>query len=233
MWTNPSDKNYWNEYSLFVKGIEIASEGLKGRVIETSYTDLKKTDDGASKSFRKIKLIVEDVEGQSCFTNFHGMNITRDKLCSLIRKWQTTIEAHVDVKTSDDYFLRLFVIGFTARMQRQLSATSYATSSKIKLIRRKMVEILMRKVQTSTFKALIPELLDEKIEEDIKKACARFYPLQNVLITKAKVLKKPRFDAAKMVEFYGDHAASANEILAQVAAQAEEPKNLLADAEKK
>jgi small subunit ribosomal protein S3Ae len=213
--------------------LEIASEGLKGRVIETSLTDLRKNDEGAAKSYRKIKLIVEEVEGSSCFTNFHGMDITRDKLCSLIRKWQTLIEAHVDVKTQDDYFLRLFVIGFTARMQRQLSATSYATSAKIKLIRKRMIEIIMKKVQGTTLKALIPELMDEKIEEEIKKGCARFYPLQNVLITKCKVLKKPRFDASKMLELYGDHAASAPEILAQAQAQAEEPKNLLADAEKK
>lgn len=202
---------------------------MKGRVVETSLTDLKKSDEGAAKSFRKIKLVVEDVEGSSCFTNFHGMDITRDKLCSLIRKWQTTIEAHVDVKTQDDYFLRLFVIAFTARTQRQLRATSYATASKIKLIRRKMIEIIMRHVQQSTFKNLIPVLMEEKIEEEIKRACAKFYPLQNVLITKAKVLKKPRFDASKMLEFYGDHAASAPELLAQAPIQTEEPKNLISE----
>jgi small subunit ribosomal protein S3Ae len=231
--SHPSHKNYWTKYCSNKNIIEIASDSLKGRVIETSLTDLKKSDEGASKAYRKIKLIVEDVEGSSCFSNFHGMDVTRDKLCSLIRKWQTTIEAHVDVKTSDDYFLRLFVICFTARMQRQLRATSYATASKIKLIRRKMVEIIMKRVQQLTFKALIPELMDEKIEEEIKKQCARFYPLQNVLITKAKVLKKPRFDASKMIEFYGDHAGSANEILAQAPIQTEEPKNLIAVPEKK
>lgn len=213
--------------------IEIASDSLKGRVVETSLTDLKKNDEGASKSYRKVKLVVEDIEGSSCFTNFHGMDITRDKLFSLIRKWQTTIEAHVDVKTSDDYYLRLFVIAFTAKSQRQLRATSYATASKIKLIRRKMLEVMMRNAQQNTFKALVANLMDEKIEDDIKKACARYYPLQNVLITKAKVIKKPKFDASKMQEFYGDHAATAPELLAQAQTQTEEPKNLLTEAEKK
>lgn len=86
------------------------------------------------------------------------MDVTRDKLCSLIRKWQTTIETYVDVKTQDDYFLRVFAICFTARMQRQLRATSYATSSKIKLIRKRMTEIIMRAVQQNTLKSLIPVL---------------------------------------------------------------------------
>lgn len=170
------------------------------------------------------------MEGTACFTNFHGMDVTRDKLCSLVRKWQTMIETYVDVKTQDDYFLRLFVICFTARMQRQLRATSYATSAKIKLIRKRMAEIIMRTVQQNTLKSLVPVLMEEKIEEDIKKACAKLYPLQNVLIRKAKVLKKPKFDASRMNEFYGEKGAAATEILSQPAAQTEEPKNLLAEA---
>ncbi len=78
--------------------------------------------------------------------------------------------------------------------------------------------------------------MDEKIEEDVKKQCAKYYPLQNILVTKVKVLKKPRFDAAKMNEFYGEKSAFAAEILSQGAAadtKSEEPKNLLAQGAKK
>ena len=70
--------------------------------------------------------------------------------------------------------------------------------------------------------------MDEKIEEEIKRACAKFYPLQNIIIRKAKVLKKPRFDMSKRIEFYGERTALASEILS--APVAEEPKNLLAEA---
>ncbi|WP_411025991.1 eS1 family ribosomal protein, partial [Salmonella sp. s54496] len=78
-------------------GTKIASDGLKGRVFEVSQADLQ-NDEGA---FRKFSLIVEDVRGKSCLTNFHGMTLTRDKYCSMVKKWQTLIDANIDLKTTD------------------------------------------------------------------------------------------------------------------------------------
>lgn len=65
---------------------------------------------------------------------FQGMDFTTDKLRSLVRKWQTMIEAHVDVKTTDNYSLRMFCIGFTKRRQNQVKRTSYAQSSQIRQV---------------------------------------------------------------------------------------------------
>ena len=65
----------------------IASDGLKGRVYEVSLADLQQDQD-AERSFRKFKLICEEVQGKNCLTNFHGMDITTDKLRSMVKKWQ-------------------------------------------------------------------------------------------------------------------------------------------------
>lgn len=62
----------------------IASDGLKGRVFEVSLADLQNDE----VAFRKFKLITEDVQGKNCLTNFHGMDLTRDKMCSMVKKWQ-------------------------------------------------------------------------------------------------------------------------------------------------
>lgn len=77
-------------------------------------------------AFRKMRLRVEEVQGHSCLTNFWGMTFTTDKIRSLVRKWQSLIEAHVDVKTTDGYVLRLFCIGFTKKRQGQTSKACYA-----------------------------------------------------------------------------------------------------------
>lgn len=49
---------------------------------------------------------------RNALANFGGMDFTVDKLISLVYKWQTLIEAHVDVKTNNSYNLRMFCIGF-------------------------------------------------------------------------------------------------------------------------
>jgi small subunit ribosomal protein S3Ae len=90
-----------------------------------SLADLQNEHD-AERSFRKFKLICEDVQGKNCLTNFYGMNLTTDKLRSMVKKWQTLIEAYADVKTTDGYLLRVFCIGFTHKQSMQASKTCYA-----------------------------------------------------------------------------------------------------------
>lgn len=204
------------------------ADNLKGRVVETSLTDLSEDPKNtAEQTFRKIKLVIEETKGSSCYTNFHSMDVTRDKLNSLFSKWQTTIETFVDVKTKDDYFLRIFAICMTGHDDNQKCVTSYATTSKIKSIRKKMSEILMKNVQQNNLKKVVEIVTGTEIEESIKGACRKFYPLRHVLIRKVKILKKPKFDAAKLNEFYGEKAGISTDIL-DIAAS-DEAKNLITE----
>lgn len=61
------------------QGTKIASEGLKARVFEVSLADLQ-NDNDAERSFRKFRLIAEDVQDRNVLCNFHGMDLTTDKL---------------------------------------------------------------------------------------------------------------------------------------------------------
>ena len=113
--------------------LEIAADSLKGRVFEISLADLNK--DATNDAYRKMKVQVEEVKGFDCYTNFYGMDMTRDKLCTLVKKWHTLVEAFVQAKTNDGYLIRMFCIGFTKRHRRQVKATVYAKNSQQKLIR--------------------------------------------------------------------------------------------------
>jgi len=185
------------------QGLRNANDSLKGRVLEVSLADLNKAEELA---FRKIKLRVDEVQGRNCLTNFHGMDFTSDKLRSLVKKWQTLIEAHVDIKTTDGYLLRLFAIAFTRRRPNQIKKTSYAQTAQIRQIRKKMFDIINRESSSCDLKDLVQKFIPEAIGREIEKACQGIYPLQNCYIRKVKILKSPKFDVHKLLELHGGDA---------------------------
>jgi len=189
-------------------GTKIASEGLKGRVFELSLADLNGGDE--AQAFRKIRLVAEEVQGNNVLTNFHGMDFTRDKLCSLIRKWQTMIEGNVDVRTTDGYVIRMFAIAFTKKQANQaVKSTCYAQAGQVRNIRKKMFEVMTEEASKCDLKELVQKFIaqPDSIGAEIEKKCQSIFPLQNVLIRKVKVLKKPKFDLTKLMELHGDAAA--------------------------
>jgi len=182
-------------------GTKIASEELKGRVLELNLADLNQ-DEGLS--HQKIKLSIEEVQGRNCLTNFHGLCLTRDKLCSLIKKWQTLIEAHVDVKTTDGYMVRMFAIGFTKRRADQVKGNCYAQSAQIRKIRAKMIEIMSNEAGKVPLRELVKKLIPEAIGKEIEKQCQGIFPLKDGMIRKVKILRKPKFDITQLMELHQD-----------------------------
>jgi len=181
-------------------GTKLAADGLRGRVYEVNQADLH----GDESSYRKFRLVCEEIQGDHCLTNFHGMELTRDKQCAMIKKWQTKIEAHVDVTSTDGYKLRLFCVGFTKRRVNQVKKTTYAQSTQVRVIRKKMMDIMRREIASSDIRAIVCKLLPDSIATDITKAAASTYPLHEVHIRKCKVLKKPKFDMSKLLEMHGE-----------------------------
>ena len=135
------------------------------------------------------------------------MELTTDKLRSLTRKWQTTIDSHVDVVTSDGFNLRVFVIGFTKRRPNQLKKTSYAQTQQVKKIRAKMVSIVTKEASNCDLMGFCNKLMTEVIGKEIEKSCQAVYPLQNVFVRKVKAIKAGKLDTAKLIELHGGAAA--------------------------
>ena len=137
--------------------LDIPADSLKGRVFQITQADLNQQNKH-DLAWRIVKLQVEEVKGYDCFTNFAGVSITRDKMCTLVKKWHSLIEAFVQAKTTDGYLVRIFSIAFTRRQNRQVKATCYAKASKIKQIRQKMQEIMVNECQKSSLKDLFKKM---------------------------------------------------------------------------
>jgi len=204
------------------QGTKNSRDSLMGRVFEASLGDLKP--DGEDDAFRKFRLKVEDVQGTNLLTQFYGMDMTTDKLRSLVRKWHSLIETHVDVKTTDGYTLRLFVIGFTKRRINQNRKTSYAQSSQIRAIRKKFVHIVQRESQVD-LNELVAKFIPEIIGKEIEKATQGIYPLQNVFIRKVKTLRAPKVDVGKLLESHGGADAVSSDVGKPVERAAEPKKD--------
>ncbi|EEB07437.1 40S ribosomal protein S1 [Schizosaccharomyces japonicus yFS275] len=195
-------------------GLKNANDALKGRVVEVSLADLQKDEEH---SFRKVKLRVEEIQGKSCLTSFGGMDMTSDKLRSLVRKWQTTIEANQTIKTTDGYVCRIFVIGFTRRRPNQIKKTTYAQSSQIRAIRQKMFQVIQNQATGCSMRELVQKLIPEMIGRAIEKATNNIYPLQNVYVRKVKILKGPKLDAQKILEQHGEAQDVGTKVIKDVA----------------
>jgi len=184
------------------QGKKLASDGLRGRVCEINLADLMGGDE--DHAHRKIRLSIEDIQGRNCLTDFHGMELTRDKLCSVIKKWHTLIEGWTDVRTTDGYTVRMFAIAFTKKQDNAVSSNVYAQASQVRLIRKRMVDVMNAEAGKVALRDLVKNLIAESIGKEIEKRGKKIYPLQNVFVRKVKILKKPKFDITRLMELHGD-----------------------------
>ena len=183
-------------------GQKQAADSLRNRVFTISVGDLNAN--AHEQAWRKVRLQCEEIKGFDCYTNFHGLDITRDKLCALVKKWHSLIEAFVQAKTLDGYLVRVFAIAFTRRHAKQVKATCYAKGSQKKQLRAKMMEAMLNTVTKNTLRDLFKVLLGDTLTKQITKESVKIFPLENVIIKKVKVLKKPKFDLTKLMELYSD-----------------------------
>jgi len=184
-------------------GIKIAADNLKGRVYEGNLADLEGTS-GKDQPYKKLKFLVEDVQGRNLLTSFHSMELTTDKLRSLVRKWCTTIEAVIEAKTADGYTLRLFAIAFTSRQKNQLSKNCYANQRLVKWVRSRMTDMVQKKFAKSTLDQVVTLLKDDVLSDAVSKRCNPILPIRDVKFFKVKVTRRPKYEAQRLLDCHGE-----------------------------
>ena len=94
---------------------------------------------------------------------------------------------------------------FTASSgKKQLKATTYAQRSQVKLIRRKMVEVITKEVAKCTLKDVVVKLITDKIPTEISTQAKKIFPVHNCIIRKVKTIKRPRFDISQLLSIHSD-----------------------------
>lgn len=182
-----------------------ARKALESRSFVMNLGDLQneeKKNNHDDLNWKKFKFITEETFGDKLLTQWHGMEITRDKRCSLIRKWHSMIEAFCDAKTTDGYVLRVKALAFTKRQSTQIKKNCYAKTSQMRQIRARMREIIKNHISSTDLKGVVGKLTKSQIGTDIRKSCQLTFPLKICLIEKVKVMRKPKKDVAKLMEIH-------------------------------
>jgi len=210
----PAEPDSLNDGSKHMSQVSVYSKSgdqMNVVIFELNLADLSNDEDQA---YEKVRLCIEEVQGRNCLTDFHSLMLAM-------------IEAHVDVKTTDGYVVRLFVIAFMKRRLDQVKTNCYAQMAQIHKIRKKMVEIMTKEAvmleleQLSSHDAqryqscefmlknvdlreLVKKLIPEPVGKEIEKQTQDIFLLKGVLTRKGKIIKKPKYDLVKVMEAYGD-----------------------------
>jgi len=161
----------------FVIGQTIAIEPnqLKGRVIETSLTDI--TGD-PNKYYLKFYFKVEDIKENKAITRFFGHDCTRDFIARIVHGRTTRIDTSDVVKLLDNN-LRVKTIAISNR------SVSKNLEIKIRKIIRDVISDELSKMKTEEF---IREMIDGKLQSKIRKIISKTYPLRHFEFRKTEVL---------------------------------------------
>jgi small subunit ribosomal protein S3Ae len=184
-------------------GTKIAADFLRGRVYEGNLADINNAS-GKDEPFRKVKFVVEDVQGRNLLTRFHGLDTTADKTRSLIQKWGTLLENVIEARTSDGYTLRLFTMAFTKKQKNQLSKNSYSKTRLEKWVRLRMTNITKNLFAKLDLNGAVTQITRDVLVERLAKRCNPIVPLRDIRIRKVKVVRTPKQDTQRLLDSHGE-----------------------------
>jgi small subunit ribosomal protein S3Ae len=143
----------------------VLADFLKNRVAEICYADITGEKEDICK---KIKLVVDNIHGKTLATNFYGFELDREAIMEQLKKRHTLIDVYSDVKTSDGHIFRIFVMIVTSRRNNQQKINSYAQGSRVRLVRKKLVEDIVKYASTVKADTLAHEVLTDSINSRLE-----------------------------------------------------------------
>jgi small subunit ribosomal protein S3Ae len=148
---------------------------LIGRVIETSLTDI--TGD-PNKYYLKFYFKIKDIENNKAVTSFFGHDCTRDYIARIVRRRTTRIDTN-DIIDLKDNKMRVKAIAISNRK----------VSKNVELkIRKNVRDLINEKVSQMKTEEFIREMIDGKLQQKIRKAISKVYPLRYFEFRKTEVL---------------------------------------------
>jgi small subunit ribosomal protein S3Ae len=153
---------------------------ITGRKVETAFQTL--TDD-FSKSHIKLHFKVSKIEGNDAQTVFIGHSMTSDYMRRIIRRKQSKVEGIYDIKTKDDFRLRVKPTVLTGKRIK---------SSQKRLIRSCMNQVILEAAKKNKFDKFVKMMLDGNLGRGMYSACKTIFPVKRIEVCKSRVMSAPK-----------------------------------------
>ena len=151
------------------------AESVVGRIMTATLGEI--TNDYA-KQHVKMSFKIQNVTGDSAYTEFVGHEVTRDYLRSLVKRRSSRIECIDPVTTKDGKKVRLTICCYTF---------ARANISQEHAIRNAIVQAVAVQAQAWDLNTLLAGIVSGEISRDLFKAVKTIYPTRRVEIIKSKV----------------------------------------------
>merc|ERR1712226_501308 len=136
--------------------------------------------------------------------------LSKKKKCEITQKTSHKNFSSRRCQNHRQLYARVFVVASTAKDAKQRKNTTYAQSQQTKQIRAIMVDIVTKAIQGGDITNLIKNLTIDSISSDIVKHTRKIYPLENVHVSKVKVVKRPKLDLGRLAELHGHSGVKTN-----------------------
>jgi len=155
-----------------------------GRVMQVSYGEIAQD---YSKQHIKMQLRINNVAGDSAYTEFVGHEVTRDYLRSHVKRRTSRIDTTVTLKVQGGRDIQVTITCFTLNR---------AKISHIHAIRGKMVEVVRRLAGEMNYDSFATAAVNGDISREIFKESKMIFPIRRIDVIKTEAVRTAAEKAA-------------------------------------
>ncbi|WOF15633.1 30S ribosomal protein S3ae [Methanoplanus sp. FWC-SCC4] len=149
-------------------------EKVYGRVMQTTLGEM--TQD-YSKQNIKMRFKVNEVAGDSAYTDFVGHEVTKDYLRAMVKRRTSRIDSIVLAATKDGRKIRVTTTCFTINR---------ADASQQHTIRKEITDYILAKAKEQTYDQFVKDMVMGEISRDVFKNVKKIHPTRRVEVIKSK-----------------------------------------------
>jgi len=152
-------------------------DSVVGRVATVTLQDL--TGD-FSKAHLKLKFKVRDIRGYDAYTEFIAHDMANDYVRRLSRRHRSKVDTVVDIKTADNYILRIKTMAVIDRRMQAGQRTG---------IRNITVDTLREYTRNKSLAEVVKGMVTGELSRILASRCKPIVPVRRMEIRKSEVLK--------------------------------------------